>query len=200
MRVLTEAEFQSEAEPLVRQVFINDDSFGQPFAPNVPVRIIIYEYFYCIEPPLLDAVVVAASSLGDQGFYFSSLWRPREKVTNDPYPYHWYIPWADVSHYRDGSDIFGAIISASVLYSPQGKWGIMTSHEHYGLLGGTQEFVDGVRQLVPDLDEQIYGFLEYWQNCKTYYKGAKTDWIPGLLTQVYGEQTAQKLLQSANLP
>ena len=136
MRVLTEAEFRAEAEPILRQVFSTDDPFGQPFTPNIPARRIIHEYFYQIESPLLEAIIAAASSIGDSGFYFSTLWRPKEEVTQESY--HWYIPFEEISSYvtGEGEGVGTALILENVLYSPQGKWGAMMSHEHHGLLGG----------------------------------------------------------------
>jgi len=205
MRALTEDEFRAEAEPFLRRVFISDNPFGPAFAPDVPVRRIAfgfeYDLKYVVKPPLIDAVVTAASRIGDTGCYFTVLWRwsANEEVTEEPN--HWYIPFSEFSAYREGSDEFGfAFLRENVLYSPQGKWGIMTSHEYYGLLGGTQEFMEEVRQLIPDLDEQVDGFLENWQHHKAHSRSAKTDWLPGLLTQIYGHATAEKMLQEAGLP
>ncbi len=200
MRVLTEAEFRVEAEPILRRIFSNDDPFEQPFTPNVPARKIIYEYFYQIEPPLIEAIVAAASSVEDKGFYFSALWRLKDKVTEEPY--HWYIPFSEISTYIAGSDeVFGAALHVeNVLYSPQGKWGVMMSHEHHGLLGGSQEFMAEVCRLVPNLEQQVFGFLEYWQYWKNQPNSIRADWLPELLTQVYGQETAKKMLQEADLP
>ena len=95
MRVLTEADFQAELEPILRQVFSTDDPFGQPFTANIPARRIIHEYSYQVESPLLEAIVDAASSIGDSGFYFSTLWRPKDEITEEAY--HWYIPFEHIS-------------------------------------------------------------------------------------------------------
>lgn len=189
MQVLNEAEFHRKAEPILRQIFINDDPFGQSFAPDVPARRIIYEYFYQIEPPLLDAVVAVASMLGDTGCYLSSLWRVSEEVTDKP-PYHWYIPFSEISVYKEGSSKLKFVLSSeNVLYSPQGKWGIMTSHEHHGLLGGTLEFVEEIHRRVPNFDEQIYGFLKYWKYWNE--RGTKVNWLPELLAHIYGQKQLQ---------
>lgn len=200
MRVLTEAEFQIEAERFLRQVFSNDDPFDKPFTPNIPARKIIYEYFYRIESPLIEAIVAAASSIGDTGFYFSALWRLDDEVTEEPY--HWYIPLSEISTYIAGRDeVFGTALHVeNVLYSPQGKWGVMMSHEHHGLLGGSPSFMAEVCRLVPDLEQQVFGFLKYWQYWKTQPNSFRADWLPGLLTQVYGQETAEKMLQEADLP
>jgi hypothetical protein len=74
MRILTEADFRSEAEPVLRQVFVNDDAFGQPFSPNIVARTITYPHSEYIEPPLIDAIISAATNLlGDIGCYIYDL-------------------------------------------------------------------------------------------------------------------------------
>lgn len=205
MRSLTESEFKSEAEPVLRRVFASDNPFDhQPFAIQIPVRRILfgleYDLKFIIRPPLIDAIVAAASSIGDTGCYFTALLRMNQEVNGEFN--HWYIPFAEISAYKKHDyEVFRSAFNwENVLYSPQGEWGIMTSHEGHGLLGGTQEFVDEVRRRIPDLDEQVYPFLKLWQYHKTHNKGAKTDWLPGLLTQIYGYETAAKMLQEAGLP
>lgn len=199
MRILSKAEFQAEAEPILQRIFISDDPFyPQPFAPDVPVKRILFDwkYKYVVDPPLLDGLVMAAARLGDTGFYFSSLWRGDSEQS-----YAWYIPFSEILTYN-GSDspIGSTVFSEQVLFSPQGQWGIMTTHEFHMLLGGTQIFVNALAEVVPDLNDQVFAFLEYWKDYKVNH-GTQTDaWLPGLMRQVYGNETAEKMLEEAGLP
>lgn len=136
MRVLTKGEFITEAEPALRQVFVNDDAFVQPFSPNVVARGIVYPCFQYIELPLTGAIVAAASSLGDTGCYIYDLWADKQR---------YYIPFSEFSENYPGIKSCDelnelkpgmSLTSKNVLYSPQGKWGIMISHEGHGMLGG----------------------------------------------------------------
>lgn len=205
MRSLTEDQFRAEAEPALRQVFSSDNPFDQqPFTPNIPVRRVVfgleYDLKYIIRPPLIDAVVAAASSIGDTGCYFTALLRMNQEADGEFN--HWYIPFSEISVYKKGDyKVFRSAFNwENVLYSPQGKWGIMTSHESHGLLGGTQKFMDEVRRQIPNLDDQVYPFLKLWQHHKTHNKGAKTDWLLGLLTQIYGDESASQMLREVGLP
>lgn len=198
MKVLSKAEFQTEVEPILRQIFVSNDPFyPQPFAPDVPVRRILFDlnYKYKVEPPLLNAFVEAATHVGDTGFYFSSLWRG-----DSAQPYAWYIPFSEIFTYSDSdSSIGNAVFSEQVLFSPQSQWGLVTTHESHMLLGGTQMFVDELSQMVPNLDKQVFSFLEYWKDYKVNY-GTQTDsWLPGLLRQVYEYETAEEMLREAGL-
>lgn len=206
MHTLTEAEFRLEAEPFLRQVFVNDKQFDQPFAPNVVGRKIIYPCEAVIESPLIDAVIAAAANLGDTGCYISLL--PTAYPGDEPG--HCYIHLSEFLRVyagtkeedvqlrlRLGMDIYW---SDNVIYSASGKWGLMKSHERHGLLGGPPEFIEEIRAAIPDLDEQVYGFLERLRlllvdTGRNPPDVTRNKWLPGLLAHVYGPEAAAKILQ-----
>ena len=208
MYTLTEAEFQQKAEPILRQVFDNDDAFGQPFSPLITKRKIIYPCNGSFDESIpLEVLVSAALAVGDEGCYISSLYRSEEL------PNHCFIslaemlkgysgcesPEENIDHLigiRLGIDIYGL---DSVVYSSQGLWGIMMSHERHGLLGGTPEFMDIIEASVPNLNTQVYGWFERFQDFKASWEPT-LDWLPTILTHVYGRDVAQAMLQEADLP
>lgn len=128
---LSKADFQAEVEPILQTIFVaGDDTFSPtPFAPDIPVKRILFnwDYRYIVEPPLLDAVVTAARHVSDVGFFFLPLWR----ISSDAYPYAWYIPFSanDVYKLSENSPIGEFVFSEQVIVSPNGHWGIMTTHE-----------------------------------------------------------------------
>jgi hypothetical protein len=198
MYTLTEVQYRLESEPLLRKVFIKDDSFDSPFMSEVKSRRIIFDYHYLLNPPLTDAISSAGLKLGDKGCYISSLWRPGPEYGEPKEPYHWYLSWSEFELYYEGylDNTFGE----HVLYSPQGKWGVMISHEHYGLLGGTADFVEEVSRNFPELDHQVYEFLEYFRDFKANYEQATLGWIPEVLSNVYGDKKTKDMLQNFSLP
>lgn len=197
MYSLTEAEFKREAEPILRLIFDTNDPFDrQPFAPNIPEKKILFGFQYIVQQPLLQAVVTAASKLGDTGCYFSSLWWASPDVL-----YNWYIPFEEIYTYSDdNSPISPVILSEQVLYSPQAQWGIMTTHTRHALLGSTKKFMEELGKLIPDIDDQVYNFLDEWRYYKSRNQGASTDWLAGQLEQIYGKEMAEKLLRQYGLP
>jgi len=76
----------------------------------------------------------------------------------------------------------------------------MVSHEHHGILGGSPEFIEKIHEVVPDLYEQVNLFLDRFQYFKAYGLNPKLGWLPGLLTHVYGQETAERMLQETGLP
>ncbi|MGK7874025.1 MAG: hypothetical protein AB4426_12145 [Xenococcaceae cyanobacterium] len=200
MHTLSEAQYQAEAEPILRRVFVNDDPFEEPFSPNITGRIIIYPCYNYLETPLIDALIAAASSLGDTSCYLTQLWRDEKE------PNHCYIPLLQLHEFYCCSSGNNKLIekikllSEYVIYSGQGKWGLMVSHEHHGMLGGSPEFIEAVYQVIPDLDRQVYDFLKNFQLSKAAGMRLTLEWLPELLTHVYGIDAAEKMLRETGLP
>lgn len=203
MYTLTETEFHLEAEPCLRKIFVNDNPFDHPFSSRVTARKIIYPCSNYVDQPLIDAVIAAASKIGDIGCYISLIW------SNPDSPVHAYVPLSEFLEAYTGPPgpqrievkLNMDIISENIIYSDTGRWGIMLSHECNGLLGGTPEFMEEVQAAIPDLDLQVYGFLRRLQGFKSDRPLFVTlDWLPGLLSHVYGSKIAEKLLQETGLP
>lgn len=188
VRGLSEADFRTEAEPALRLVFHADDPFDEPFAREVERRMILFPVYYELEPPLLDALATAALQQGDSEFFLSVLERPAEK--DQDRPYHWCVSTSGLDGYRTLGYPF---VLENAVYSPEGKWGIMVSHENHALLGGTASFVDNVRSLVPNIDDQVFDFLAAWEQNKLQL-GSSTDWLPNLVKHVYGTKAGEQIL------
>ena len=205
MQIITHSEFTNKLEPILRRVFVNDNPFIRPLNDRVQARAIVYPCSagYWIEPPLTDALITAASNLGDRGCYISLLWRPQNE------PWHWYIPFEEfIEVYVEESQKYveyqfsqQASLCETVIYSPQGKWGIILSHEFHGVIGGSAEFLEDIRSVVPFFDEQVYAFLERLRYFKQTYRSelVTLDWLPGLLTNVYGKEVAEQILRKTSL-
>ncbi|GAX35992.1 hypothetical protein [Nodularia sp. NIES-3585] len=210
MRTLTESEYQVEAQPKLRQIFAYDDAFTKLFAPDIPEKLIIAPYKYVIEPPLTNAVVAAASELGETGCYFSILWRWKDPQAKEAaQPSHWYIPLTEFHRAYVGNENYPPLITnefpyfqmlEGAIYSSCGKWGIIVTHEWFGLLGGTSRFVEIIRSQIPHIDEQVFEFLNYVKSCKeSSASQTKLEWVRPLLTQIYGEEYVNSLLIRSGL-
>jgi hypothetical protein len=203
MYALTEAEYLAKAKSNLRQIFVCDDPFTHPFRSNVTERLLIAPYKYAIEPPLTSAVIDAASSIGDEGCYLSLLWRNKASAE----PAHWYIPLAEFYDAYVEDENHKALIAEenpyfslreSAIYSPQGKWGIIVTHEYFGLLGCTAEFLSVIRFSIPEIDRQVFQFLEGIKHRKEKC-GEFATWVRPLLTHIYGDKLTNELLIEAGL-
>ena len=186
MYTLAEERYSEEAEPLLRQFFVSDDPYDTPFANEVDDKHILYEYWYEMESPLLDAITHVARVYKDEGFYVTILDRPSGKEQKQPY--HWYIRFDDIDKYPN---IVGPF--QNVIYSASGLWAIMCSDEHHGLLGGRQDFINNIIALLPDITDQVDSFLDFWAKNKLVLN-SDVRWLPSLLQNTYGTKKAQELL------
>ena len=203
MRILTEEQYQKEAEPMLRKIFAHDDPFEDVFVPNITARKLLYRFSCELSPALAGILVAAASNLGDQGLYWTLLWRNQNQSKQTDKINHYYIPFSEffpTYYIHPKEELYKTIgnffIQENVMYSPQGKWGIIFSHEDYCLLGGVTEFVEYFERLLPEIDEQVYDFIDYFLDFKFRNPKIVTiAWIPKLLTHIYGKEKADKMLK-----
>lgn len=202
MYTLSQNQYQPEAEPIFQRVFITDDPLANEiFSPAMKARIIFFALTQQIEIPIMDAVVASATNLGDSGCYISLTEQWKDSSAN-----HCYIQFSEFSLPELDLPKLGMhFVSDYFIYSSSGKWGVLVSSAYYGLLGGSPEFVEGVRTAFPELDRQVYDFLQYWKNdtddrVSRGDKSAIENWLPQLLTHVYGAEIAEKLLRETGLP
>lgn len=214
MRILTEAEYQQEALPIMRRVFAENEPYKQPFSSLISEKVIVFPCEILPEPFLVNGLFLGATQIGDIGCYFSQLWR------NENQPNDCYIPLSELrevcgslpSTYQLANtedldvdlesldlELHMNLLLENAFYSATGKWGFMRSHGRFGVLGGSLEFIEAVRQIIPDLDRQVYDFLENYQLSKSVGMRLTLDWLPELLNHIYGQETAEMLLREAEL-
>ena len=207
MHILTETQYQAEAEPAFRLVFTTNNPSADEgvFTPNISSRKILHPCYSYVEPQsLMEAIIAAASNLGDAGCYILLTCELPGK------PRHCYISLSEFAdpEISPETQLGLTFISDYFIYSERGKWGLALSGANYGLLGGSPKFIEEVRAGFPELDEQVYEFLQYWRDERDDalsrglpdYISPIGNWLPQLLTHVYGAEEAEKLLHSAGLP
>jgi hypothetical protein len=210
VRTLTEEQFRQEAEPWLKQLFADyDPAYYQceRFSPPITARSIVYPCHYgdFKEAIPVKCLVAAATALGDEGCYLTGIYRSETE------PNHCFIPFSemlvihsDLPEEERHATLTGLIPFAmdifqleTVIYSPQGKWALSMSHEHYGLLGGSPEFMAMIESGVPNLSQQVHDFFDQYRN----WSGGKPHlhWVPPLLAEIYGPERAEALMAESKL-
>lgn len=190
MRELTQVQFNKTALPALRNIFKSDNPYIEPFGLNVEARLVIHEYWYTMRPLMFKAVITAAKQHNETGFYVSILNSYIDEEAGQPA--RWFLSLEEAPEYFQLDKLF-IPPAHNVVFSEAGRWGIMGSDEHFGLLGGTADFVNIIRKYIPKIDNQVNGFLKEWKRNKTHYN-SDISWLPGLLSNVYNSETAEKLL------
>ena len=173
VRILTEAEFQLDVQPLLQTLFQSLDPYGQPFLPAIRQRRIIYEYWYAMEEPFFSVMRDGAALLGEQGFYMSFLGPPPEEQRHQPY--HYYFNFSEHTAYDNAASCL-----QNVIVSERGSWGILGSDEHFGLLGGTPRFMAYINTMYGHVSEQRAALIAAWEYNQQQY-GSDVTWLPALL-------------------
>lgn len=199
MRILTDDEYYSEAEPKLRQVFLNENPKLPQFGSNAEEVKLLYEYF----PPnveVVNALVSTASHMGDSSLYLSIV---NVVDFNSSMTKHWWIPFEEISTYLSiDTNTFGLSYQLeSVIFSPQGKWALMSSFERYAILAGTQDFIQNFSEHFSDIDRQILGYLKIFRECinKDGIEKANIAWLGNFLKSVYTIEEAKEILKISEL-
>ncbi|MEL4897289.1 hypothetical protein [Crocosphaera sp. Alani8] len=214
MHTLTYQEFQRDAEPIFRQVFVGPHD-TEPFQSHVEDRIFLYlpwggdlernDYW---ERQLAEALAHAAQSIGDTGSYLAVLWELSKEPVENGYAYIPISELADALFYpsspHGGSkqvweqlDI--PINLAYCLCSTNGHWGLLTTLDEHGFLGGSSEFMQAVRSYFPDIEKEVLEFLHDVRLEHVHEDKINISWLQQVLSHVYGAKTAQQLIVDSGL-
>lgn len=195
MYSLNNAEYYQKVEPIFKKVFIKSDDCGQPFSCNISRRVIIYPIFVHPKSIFLEAIIQAGSIERDVGCYLTVFWKSFEQPNHCYIPFSQLLSFAEDSEERIEKQLNMFIFPTYVLFSEQGKWGLIVSDTHHGILGGSSGFIELFSKLIPDLDNQVYDFLEDMQDLRTDGSYKKLNWLSGMLIHVYGEKKAHQILE-----
>lgn len=207
MHILTEAEFRKEAEPMLKKVFVNyaDDSSKQSFSPAMTERRIIYPCGGSFDEAIpVEVLVAAATKVGDKGCYITSVWKSEDT------PNHCFVSLSEMLvGYSENTGNDNQMIALnlgmdiyqleSVIYSAQGEWGIKMSHEYYGLLGSSPDFMAIIESGVPNFNMQVYSLFDRYHEFRESGIEPILDWLPPLLSHIYGQQVAKEMLTESHL-
>ena len=192
MKLTSNKEIQ-KARDAYFSVFQNRSPYRAPFREDTAVRAMIYPVDTYPDDDLYFAIANAVSEIGEDEAYFSTIMT----VTEDSYfaVDFWKLDLDEYPFNDKGMRENGWIaLLESTIYSIEGDWGVILTNKQFGLVGGSNPFMDGLRRWVHDLDSQVVRFVDqYWYARQS--PGGNSAWLPSLLAHVYGEEKAALLLR-----
>ncbi len=183
-------------------VFKSSFTFADPFQETVEEKIILYNALYQLDEDHYRALgeitfdlynsntafLSVTEGKKEKGFYEDRSWI----IDLRRYPYGAFS--------QEEKDLTALMETA--IYSKEGSWGIVFSEYGHAIMGGSHLFVDSVRKKIPEIDHEIFDFLndvkeEVTLSPRTikYFQG----WLPGLLTNIYGEGRALEMQEKVGL-
>ncbi|MMZ54642.1 hypothetical protein D1872_164670 [compost metagenome] len=187
VKLMVEVANQNDLDTMQNQfykVFKNTDPFGELFHDSIEHRLILCPVKqYRLNKDQYHALLQATKAEGDTIFYITETeledcfsiaephfiqprsWQCSLQLSFDDYDDNWFY-------------------LENTIYSPNGKWGLMISHEDHAVLGGSKLFIDTFTQYYAEWSEGYDNFIKMWDENKKLYN-LKYDWIDGFLKHVY---------------
>lgn len=193
-RKLSNEEFKNEAFPQLLALCgtTDPDPYRAPFTDKVECKQILYQYTYILNLEQKKSIESCVGQYyGDDGFFVSALGGSHHK---DNIPSEsWYVPFNEYEDFYRHIPVPSVLVLENIMYSQRGNWGIISSDEWHAVIGGANDFIQLLNKAIPDLDDQVFGFLNLWN---AYHKdyGTKVDWLPTLMGHVYGEEQGKNIL------
>lgn len=183
MRHLTEDDWSGQYRAAYERVFRSTDPFDAPLRPRN--RAILFPVAFTLDREQFESLVGAARAVGDEALCVtitegdSSEQRPDDR--------HWLVDFWDFTEYQ-GLPALGALENA--IYSPEGRWGLLISHEQHAVVGGCEAFMEALVGHWPDSERGMADFLTYWDVAKA--QGASTEWVRPFLIHVFGHDPREQ--------
>ena len=88
-----------------------------------------------------------------------------------------------------------------MIFSPQGKWALMSSWERYAILAGTKDLMKDLSKHFPDPERHILNYLSLFKDGinKHGVENVDISWLGIFLKNIYGIEQAQKILRASEL-
>lgn len=166
------------------KIFSYRNPFGKMFATSILDKVLLCPINgYCLSRKQLSALILTAQMLGESSYYLSEIEGNKAFEKNDDssaYDFgHWEL---GISTSYDEYEKLRIPIE-NALYSKNGKWGVIISHEDFAVLGGTSEFVTLFKKNYPEWQQDTKNFIEMWNSNKEHY-GSDISWIPDFLKYI----------------
>jgi hypothetical protein len=157
-------------------IFKTLDPFTQAAQPDVPVRRVLYPTFgYHLDANQYEALTGALFDCGEQEFFISIV--EYELKYNGPFTAgdHWICESPSYTEYTNLP-----LVLENALYSINGLWGILVSHENHALMACHTSFWDVFQKYYPDWEQDQKRFVEYWKYNQNAY-GSDISWLQDFL-------------------
>jgi len=119
-------------------VFASNDPFSDPFQRTVQARVLLYPtYGYHLSEDQYEALTEACRELGETSFFVSIVEYAGDFFAEGK---HWYC---EIPSYKEYLTI--PLVLESAIYSGEGTFGMILSHEDHAILGGTSHFIEAMK-------------------------------------------------------
>jgi hypothetical protein len=147
-------------------IFSNYDPFDKMFLSSIASRVLLYPTnSYHLSEQQFSALINTLNMIGEKSFYLSEIEVDPFVIDNLENAVHTpqYLELIVDTTFKAYSEI--NIIFENALYSINGKWGVIVSHEGHAVLGGDKTLITTFKNLYPYWMEDQKKFvkaIQYW--------------------------------------
>lgn len=181
-----------KAQASFERVFISGNPFDEPFADLVQARVILCqtsaEVLGCEQ---YEALRSAAKMIGESRAIITMVEQWSTLGFSGAGSLSLDLDWTSYDEYQNPSEEIepprgpAYVMVENALYSDKGTWGVMCTHETFGVIGGTIEFLDAFLENYRPKDVDYRNFIDMWaENAKTW-EYAVEKWLPKLVKHIY---------------
>lgn len=213
MHVLSQEEFERDAQSLIHQIFVGNNH-TEPFKFEVEERLLLY--FPCggnlkrnvyWERQLFEAIAQAAYKIGDTGCYLASAWEGNLTTVGGPQKNRFaYIAQSElveaIAAPYGNPRVWSKLYMSSIdfcLCSENGNWGLLTTIDDHAFLGGSSEFMQAVKSYFPQIEQEVYEYLNDLKLEKMDGEKIDIKWLKKVLSHVYGAELAKQMIIDSEL-
>ncbi len=139
MRNIRSIRYYEELFKKWNNIFKNNDPFEDPFVESIKDRLLFYPtYGYHLSNDQYCAFVNAAKDNGDDGFFLSVTEYEGNFLVKGE---HWFCEYPEYNEY-----LRIPLVLENALYSENGLFGIIVSHEDHAMVAGKDEFINSLKQ------------------------------------------------------
>lgn len=161
------------------QVFASRSPFDPAGRDEFPVRALIYPTWgYYLEAEQFQALMGALGNCGEAEFYISMVeYEPENRVWNAGEDNHWLCLNPSFEEYMQ-LDLF----IENGLYSVNGSWGLLLSHEDHALFVCRDELWQSFERNYPEWRKDYAEFVDYWKAVEN--RGVDVKWLHPFLAHL----------------
>ncbi len=165
-------------------IFKSDDAFEKMFHENIKGKILLYRTNGCtLNKKQFTALMKTVNTFGEstcylaviEGGFLANATDKNDIYDSTPKEISTNISYEDYCKYR--------LMRNNALFSKQGTWGIIISHEDHAVIGGSVKFIKKFKTFYHDLAKNVKKFIEHWEYCKENYN-VDLSWLPEFLNYI----------------
>lgn len=181
VKQITKAEQMLLLQKAFQNVFKTNDPFGEMFQNCIGERLILcpIEGYYLNEQQFV-ALVNTVTTLDENKICISEV-ESEECFSTQGYK-HWTMPIPT----RYDEYLHLPIVLENAIFSANGKWGMLISHEEHAVIGGTQEFISKFKNNYADWDKGFVNFCDKWKYNEKHYNSS-IEWLPKFIKHITGK-------------